>query len=88
MTRRPVCYTAFANFDAWIRTPRVWVMVLCTIVYAVMQSVTDTGGYYAYDIELFPGVWEKLFVKWNNGFYVMGSLLFLVMVSELPRKSG
>ena len=81
-----VTQMALSNLDAWVNSPRVLSMIVCMVVYCVMQGVVDQGGFWVAGIELQLTLPEKLFVKLYNSFYNMGSLLFLVMVSEIPRR--
>ncbi len=81
-----VTQMALSNLAAWVNSPRVLSMIVCMVVYGVMQGVVDRAGFWAADIELPLTLPEKLFVKLYNSFYTMGSLLFLVMVSEVPRR--
>lgn len=81
-----VTQMALSNLAAWVNSPRVLSMIVCMVVYGVMQGVVDRAGFWAADIELPLTLPEKLFVKLYNSFYTMGSLLFLVMVSEIPRR--
>lgn len=75
-----VTQMALSNLDAWVNSPRVLSMIVCMVVYCVMQGVVDQGGFWVAGIELQLTLPEKLFVKLYNSFYSMGSLLFLVMV--------
>ena len=81
-----VTQMALSNLDAWVNSPRVLSMIVCMVVYCVMQGVVDQAGFWVAGIELQLTLPEKLFVKLYNSFYNMGSLLFLVMVSEIPRR--
>lgn len=84
--KRPVIEMALSNLHAWVSSPRVLLMAACLIVYGVMQAVADQQGFWAAGLSLPLTLPEKLFVKLYNSFYNMGSLLFLVMVSEVPRR--
>ncbi len=81
-----VIQMALSNLDAWVNSPRVRSMIVCMVVYCIMQGVVDQAGFGAAGIELPLTLPEKLFVKLYNSFYTMGSLLFLVIVSEVPRR--
>ena len=81
-----VTQMALSNLDAWVNSPRVLSMIVCMVVYCIMQGVVDQAGFWVAGIELQLTLPEKLFVKLYNSFYNMGSLLFLVMVSEIPRR--
>ncbi|MEG0513789.1 MAG: hypothetical protein RR653_13860 [Clostridia bacterium] len=84
--RKQVLGIALSNMDSWVRSPRVWTMVVCAVVYCIMQVVVDTSGFWVMGMKLELTLPEKLFTKVYNGFYSIGSLLFLVMVSEIPRR--
>ncbi len=77
---------ALSNLDAWVNSPRVICMIVCMVVYCIMQGAVDHGDFWAAGISLPLSLPEKLFVKLYNSFFSMGSLLFLVMVSEIPRR--
>jgi len=81
-----VTQMALSNLIAWINSPRVLSMIVCMVVYGIMQGVVDQAGFGVEGIALPLTLPEKLFVKLYNSFYLMGSLLFLVMVSEIPRR--
>ena len=77
---------ASANLDAWVRSPRVAAMLLCLMVYCAMQVLIDAQTMQVRGVPIALTVPELIFIKLNNGFYLMASLLFLVMVSEIPRR--
>lgn len=86
LRRRSVFKMAQSNLDAWVNSPRVLLMAACMVLYCTMQGIVDQQGFWAAGIDLPLSLPEKLFVKLYNSFYSMGSLLFLVMVSEVPRR--
>lgn len=86
LSKRSMFRMALSNLDAWLNSPRVLLMALCVIVYGVMLAVGDRQGFWAAGISVPLTLPEKLFVNLYNSFYNMGSLLFLVMVSEVPRR--
>lgn len=75
-----------ASFDAWIHAPRVAVMGLCVVAYCLLQAEGNARSLQVNGIPVTLTLTEMLFIKLNNGFYEMASLLFLVMVSELLRR--
>lgn len=74
------------NFDAWVHTPRVIAMGLCVIIYCFLQAEGNYREMRVNELYISLTLPEMLFLKLNQGFYTMASLLFLVMVSELPRR--
>lgn len=83
---RGVGAMAAANFDAWIRSPRVWVTALCVAVYCLLQALNSPAEHQVNGLSPAFTLPEMLFIRLNEGFFTMASLLFLVMVSELPRR--
>ncbi len=77
---------ALSNMDSWMRSTRVIAMAVCVIFYCIMQVVVDSPGVWVMDFHFDLTLQEKLLSKLYNGFYSMGSLLFLIMVSEIPRR--
>lgn len=77
---------AAANLDAWFHSPRVWIMLICVFIYCWMQAANDTDTLQVNGMQILFSYPEMLFIKLNSGFYIMASILFLVMVSELPRR--
>lgn len=41
-----VTQMALSNLDAWVNSPRVLSMIVCMVVYCVMQGVVDQGGFW------------------------------------------
>lgn len=77
---------ACANFDSWIRSPRTVIMLLFVVSICYLQmcgyemTLMETG----YAVHL-P---ETLFYEFNFGCNMpMTSILFLIMVSEIPQRS-
>ena len=85
-TMRGIGAVCAASFDAWIHAPRVAVMGLCVVVYCLLQAEGNARSLQVNGIPVTLTLTEMLFIKLNHGFYEMASLLFLVMVSELPRR--
>lgn len=83
---RSIRKMATANFDAWIHTPRVIVMGLCLVVYSFLQAEASANEMKVNGVMIALTVPEMLFFKLNQGFFIMASLLFLVMISEIPRR--
>ena len=81
-----VAAMAGANFDAWIRSPRVWVTALCVVVYCLLQAINSPAEHQVNGLSPAFTLPEMLFLRMTEGFFIMASLLFLVMVSELPRR--
>ena len=86
-TFRSVWAMTAANLDAWLRSPRTLLMVLFVVAICYLQgqgvarTLADTGR------SLHFG--ETLFYELNFGAGVnMTSILFLMMVSEIPRRIG
>ena len=77
---------ALANLDAWVRSPRVVAMLLCLLVYCAMEALADAQMMQVRGVAITLTVPELIFIKLNNGFYLMATLLFLVMISEIPRR--
>lgn len=76
---------ATANFDSWMRSPRTLVMLLFIIAICYLQMcgykmTLERTGYTMH-------FGETLFYEFNFGCNIqMTTTLFLIMVSELPRK--
>lgn len=85
MRKRPLLTIAVANFHTWLQSSRVLSMLGCMVFYCLLQVVVDHSNY-ALEGEktLLFNVPELLFLKLYSSFFTMGSLLFLVMVSEIP----
>ena len=79
-----VTQMALSNLDAWVNSPRVLSMIVCMVVYCIMQGVVDQAGFWVAGIELQLTLPEKLFVKLYNSFYNMGSLLFWSWLVKFP----
>lgn len=77
---------AAANLDAWLHSPRVWMMMICIAIYCLIQSAGDPQTLQVNGSPIPFTYPELLFIKLNSGFFLMSSLLFLIMVSELPRR--
>lgn len=76
---------ALANFDSWVHSPRTVLMLLFIIAICYLQmcgykmTLNETG----YTMHM----GETLFYEFNFGCNMpMTTALFLIMVSELPRK--
>lgn len=76
---------AVANFDSWLRSPRTWLMLLFIVAICYLQMcgykmTLDETGYTMH-------LGETLYYEFNFGCNMpMTTVLFLVMVSELPRR--
>ena len=76
---------ATANFDSWMRSPRTLVMLLFIIAICYLQMcgykmTLETTGYTMH-------FGETIFYEFNFGCNIqMTTALFLIMVSELPRR--
>lgn len=84
---RAICTMAKANFDSWLNSPRTLIMFL--FVGAFSYVVTNN---FRISIENLPydlGFLEAVFYMIFNGCNItMTSVLFLITVSELPRRIG
>lgn len=67
-----VTQMALSNLDAWVNSPRVLSMIVCMVVYCIMQGVVDQAGFWAANMELPLTLPEKLFVKLYNSFTTWG----------------
>jgi hypothetical protein len=79
---------AAANLDAWFHSPRVWMMMICVAVYCLLQASNDAQALLVNGNPIPLTYPEMLFWELDKGFSLMSSLLFLIMVSELPRRIG
>lgn len=82
---RSIYSIAIANFDAWIHTPRTYLMVLfisaiCYLQICGYKMTLQTSGYTMHLI-------ETLFYELNFGCNMsMTTTLFLITISEIPRQ--
>lgn len=84
---RGILPAALANFDSWLHSPRTLLMLLFIAAICYLQmcgygmTLEDTG----YTMHM----GETLFYEFNFGCNMpVTSVLFLIMVSELPRKTA
>ena len=80
-----ICSMALANFDSWVHSPRTVLMLLfiTAICYLQMCGYKMTLNETGYTMHM----GETLFYEFNFGCNMpMTTALFLIMVSELPRK--
>lgn len=85
MSCQGILSMALANFDSWLRSPRTILMLLFIAAICYLQmcgyemTLVDTG----YTMHM----GETLFYEFNFGCNMpMTTVLFLIMVSELPRQ--
>lgn len=84
-TRLGVLSMALANFDSWIRSPRtvlmlIFVVAICYLQMCGYKMTLDNTGYTMH-------LGETLFYEFNFGCNMpMTTAIFLIMVSELPKK--
>lgn len=78
---------ARANFDSWMHSPRTWIMLLFVISFCYMVC---NGHVRMLRAQQFQVHWdETLFYILFNGCNITStSILFLVTISELPRRMG
>lgn len=82
---RIVHVMAQANFESWIHSPRTWIMLLFVTAFCYVvchnheQMVQELGVHWG----------ETMFYILYNGCNItMTSILFLVTISEIPRRMG
>lgn len=84
-TGQGILWIAAANFDSWMRSPRtllmfLFIMAICYLQMCGYKMTLDATGYAVH-------YGETMFYEFNFGCNMpMTTALFLVMVSELPRK--
>ena len=76
-----------ADFTSWLHTNRVIVSFCGIIIYCMMQaSLPDVNIVNGITIHL--TIAERVYTEMVHGFNKMGSLLFLLMISEIPRRTS
>lgn len=83
--RHPILTMVSANLDSWIHTPRTIIMLIFTLMLCYLEvktqvKILDRAGIVMY--------WYEIpYVLMSSGINIsMSSILFFVMVSEMPRK--
>lgn len=84
MRKRPMLTIAVANFHTWLQSSRVLSMLGCMVFYCLLQVVVDHSNYALEGEKTLLFKCRAAFSKAIQRFFTMGSLLFLVMVSEIP----
>ncbi len=76
---------AFSNLDAWLRTPRTLMMVLTVFFVCFIETTKAFRSLTLGQNTLYLS--ESVFVLAYYGFNnLLSSMIFLVMISEIPRK--
>lgn len=76
-----------ADFTSWLHSSRVIVSLCCLVVYCLIltsQSLVSTVN----GTKVYLSLQEKVYLQMCHGFNQMGSLLYLLMISELPRRTS
>lgn len=76
-----------ADFTSWVQSSRVSVSLGCVLIYCILlssQPITAVVN----DITFTLSLEEKIYLQMCQGFNRMGSLLFLLMISEMPRRTS
>lgn len=76
-----------ANFTSWVHSSRVIASFCCVLVYCFLLS-TQALTASINDITFALTIEEKIYLQMCQGFNKMGSLLFLLMISEIPLRSS
>lgn len=84
---RAIHTMAQANFETWAHSPRTWIMLLFVIALCYVVCNTHVRMIQALGYTVHWG--ETMFYFLHNGWNItMTSILFLITVSEMPRRMG
>lgn len=76
-----------ADFSSWIHSSRIVISLICVLVYCLILSSQSLAGKINGETILLS-LEEKVYLQMCHGYNKMGSLLFLLMISELPRRTA
>lgn len=84
-TRHPIRSMAIANLDSWVHSPRTAVLLIFTVMLCYLEVGSVTKGYSQLGFTINIAEAPYIFLAYGLNI-VMSSILFFVMISELPRQ--